>query len=330
LPEACTRLPYSGNTNAFVASLQLKNLPDAFAKTTPVNLATGIPVNPELSWATSAEADRYEYCYDTSHDNGCTAWVNNGKATSVTLSGLNLNTTYYWHVRSINSVGTTYSDGSDTASWSFTTGSLPWAFVKTAPADGATSESISPTLSWASSDGATRYEYCYASTDDNPCAVWVDNSQNTSVSLSSLAPSTTYYWHVRSINKYGATYSDGSDTGMWSFSTGDAPGAFVKITPINGIINQSINPTLSWGPSCSATRYEYCYDTTDDHTCSPWVDVGPLTSVPLSGLSPKTTYYWHVRAINNFGVTYAGGGPSAFSSFTTFLKKLFFPLISRR
>jgi hypothetical protein len=54
--------------------------------------------------------------------------VNNGTATSVTLSGLALNTSYYWHVRAVNGNGTTFSNGSATAFWSFKTEPGPAAF----------------------------------------------------------------------------------------------------------------------------------------------------------------------------------------------------------
>ena len=37
----------------------------------------------------------------------------------------------------------------------------------------------------------------------------------------------------------------------------------------------------------------------------------------LSGLSYNTTYYWHARAENGFGTTYANSSPTAFWSFTT-------------
>jgi hypothetical protein len=40
---------------------------------------------------------------------------------SVTVTGLNPGTTYYWQVRAKNNSGTTYANGSETAYWTFTT-----------------------------------------------------------------------------------------------------------------------------------------------------------------------------------------------------------------
>ena len=86
------------------------------------------------------------------------------------------------------------------------------------------------------------------------------------------------------------------------------PGAFNKTAPANGATNQPTSLTLRWGPALTATRYEYCYDTTNDNACSAWTSTGSATSKALSGLNPYTTYYWQVRAVNSYGTTYANGG----------------------
>ena len=41
------------------------------------------------------------------------------------------------------------------------------------------------------------------------------------------------------------------------------------------------------------------------------------TSVGIGGLSPSTTYYWQVRAVNATGTLYANMAPTAYWSFTT-------------
>ncbi|MBE0683455.1 MAG: metallophosphoesterase, partial [Anaerolineales bacterium] len=92
----------------------LVNPPAAFNKSAPTNGTTNQSTSPTLSWAASTGATSYEYCYDTSNDNACSTWASNGTATSKALSGLNAATTYYWHVRAVNTVGTTYADGSGT------------------------------------------------------------------------------------------------------------------------------------------------------------------------------------------------------------------------
>jgi hypothetical protein len=95
--------------------------PADFNKTAPTNAATEVNPNATLSWAVSDGAASYEYCYDTTNNNACDmSWISTGANTSVSLTGLNINTAYYWQVRAVNTGGTTYAD---TSTWgSFTTG----------------------------------------------------------------------------------------------------------------------------------------------------------------------------------------------------------------
>ena len=93
-------------------------------------------------------------------------------------------------------------------------------FGKSSPANGAVSQSTSPTLSWKASAGAIGYEYCYSSVP-GPCTKWNSVGTNTSVSLSGLAPNRTYYWQVQAINTGGTTEAD-SDS-WWSFTTTATP-----------------------------------------------------------------------------------------------------------
>jgi hypothetical protein len=197
---------------------------------------------------------------------------------------------------------------------------------------------ITPILTWQTTTPVTRYEYCYDSTLDNSCSIWTDNGMSTNVTLSTLSYSTSYEWHVRAYNgSAGPTYSNGSSSAFWSFTTQAAPpippNAFNKIGPTNGAIGQSITPMLTWQTTTPVTRYEYCYDSTLDNSCSIWTDNGMSTSVTLSTLGYSTSYEWHVRAYNgSAGPTYSNGSSSAFWSFTTrneptLLYKILIPLV---
>ena len=193
----------------------------------------------------------------------------------------------------------------------------PSAFNKTSPSSGSINLPSNPTLSWGASSGATTYYYCYDTTNDNTCSSWNSTGTNTYVALSALTPGATYYWQARAYNLGGTTYANGSSTAFWSFTVANnSPSAFNKTSPGNGSINMPSNPTLSWGASSGATNYYYCYDTTNDNTCSSWNSTGTNTSIPLSGLTPGATYYWQVRAYNLGGTTYANGSSTAYWSFT--------------
>ncbi len=124
-----------------------------------------------------------------------------------------------------------------------------------------------------------------------------------------------------SITDTASNSLSGSEVANGNFSTGQVYsvriGNFQKLSPANASTNVSINPTLSWNTSSSATSYEYCIDTTAGSTCdSPagWVSTGTTLNVALSGLSPNTTYYWQVRSVLAGGNAFAN---NAWWSFTT-------------
>ncbi|HUR22023.1 MAG TPA: S8 family serine peptidase, partial [Vicinamibacterales bacterium] len=291
--------------------------PGAFGKSTPSGGATGVATSPTLSWAGSSSATSYQYCYDTTNDNACTGWTSNGANTSVTLSGLASGTPYFWQVRALNANGTTYAEGASSAFWNFTTAAAPGAFTHTSPANAVTGQTLSPTLTWGTSTGAAGYEYCIDTTNDSACSGWTGTGTNKSVNLSGLTPGTTYYWHARANSAGGTTYADGNAATFWNFTTVALPGGFNHTSPANAAASQSLSPTLSWGASTGATSYEYCYDTTNDNACSAWTSNGANTSVALSGLAAGTSYYWHARALNTGGTTYAEGAATTFWTFTT-------------
>jgi hypothetical protein len=97
-------------------------LPTSFSKESPLNVTTGQTLNPTLTWGSSSGGLSYEYCYDTTNNAICDGtWVSTNMNTSVGLSNLSANTTYYWQVRAANLLGLSYANGSSTAWWSFST-----------------------------------------------------------------------------------------------------------------------------------------------------------------------------------------------------------------
>jgi hypothetical protein len=204
----------------------------------------------------------------------------------------------------------------------------PAAFNKASPANISAGEIPTLTLRWEASSGATSYEYCIDDSSNNTCNTsWISTGANTNAFLTGLTTG-NHSWQVRAANSHGSLEANG---GIWwnftvvppkmlylplAYKPVPPPGAFNKTTPANAATNQSTNPTLRWSTSSSTTGYEYCYDTINNGTCdSTWVSNATSTSVPLSGLSPSTSYYWQARANNAGGSTYANAG--AWWSFTT-------------
>jgi hypothetical protein len=111
---------------------------------------------------------------------------------------------------------TTLTIGGVTGTFTVTTENQPpppGAFSKASPANNATEQPTNPTLTWNASNGATGYEYCYDTTNNNACDTsWIDVSSATTASLTSLAPAMNYYWQVRARN---ATSTTAANSGAW-------------------------------------------------------------------------------------------------------------------
>ena len=147
----------------------------------------------------------------------------NAGLTSYSNTDLTCGTTYYYRVRAHRHSDGIYSNYSNTAN----TTTSPCPFHKASPANSAPGQPTNPTLSWASSSGATSYEYCYDTTNDGiACGgAWTSTGASTNVSLSGLIAGTTYYWQVRARNSAGTTEADPDFFGpaWWSFTTSQIP-----------------------------------------------------------------------------------------------------------
>ena len=201
--------------------------PMTFSKISPLNGADDQPLSLTLVWSAGATTSDYQYCFDTTDDNACSGWVNMGSSTSAEISNLSAGTTYFWHVRTVDTFGTTYANGAETAYWAFTTGSPPGDFNKLSPANGVTNQPLNLTLSWEAANGAASYEYCNDTSNDAACSDWVDVGAAISTELSGLTLNTTVYWHVRAANSFGVTYSDGASTAFAAFSTTSGAAIFL-------------------------------------------------------------------------------------------------------
>jgi hypothetical protein len=183
------------------------------------------------------------------------------------------------------------------------------------PADRATNISVTPTLSWNASTGATSYGLQVSTNSSfSPTVVNQTGITSTSRAISGLLNGTTYYWRVNATNAGG--------TSAWSapvrsFTTvAAAPPVPTLLSPLNQTSPTVARPiTFRWNPSTGATSYQLQVSTSRTSWSGSSLKINQsnitTTSYTESVLARNTTYYWRVRASNAVGT-------SAYSSVWTF------------
>ena len=305
----------AGGTSAFSSAFRFTTAiapPAASTLVSPHDTATGIAVNPTLTWNSSATATSYTVQISTSPTFSSFVVNQNGIATnSYNATGLGGVTLYFWRVSATNAGGS--SAFSSTLSFT-TTLSPPAAPTLSTPQNGAVLVSVSPTLSWNASVGATSYTL-QVSTAADFSALIVNQSgiTGTSAPVSGLSNSTVYYWRVSASNVGGSS----SYSSAFSFTTIIAPPAAPSLlSPHDTATGVAISPSFTWNTSPTATSYTIQVSTSPSFA-SFVVNVSGITPTSYNafGLGGNGTFYWRVSATN-------AGGTSSFSapfSFSTLL-----------
>ena len=279
----------------------------------PTSNATGIAINPTLTWNTVLHAANYQVNVSTSST--FTTIVDsvtvNDPTTTKALSGLAYETKYFWRVNAGNTTG-----ASDFAVDSFTTeAGFPGAVTQVSPIHGISGQSVTPALSWnAPTTGGTPATYLVkVSTVSDFSSIVLDDSSATTgytVVTPVLSNLTQYYWEVAAKNIAG--------TGVWvadSFTTQmPKPAVPVLAIPTSNATGIAINPTLTWNTVLYAANYQVNISTSSTFTTivdSVTVN-DPTTTKALSGLAYETKYFWRVNAGNT-----TGASDFAVDSFTT-------------
>jgi hypothetical protein len=163
-----------------------------------------------------------------------------------------------------------------------------------APANGASGISQTPTLTWSAVTGATSYDVYFGTSPTPPL---VTNTTSTSYSPAALVTGTTYYWRIVGKNDTGSTTSL-----TFSFTVGSLPGgpaAPVLSAPANGAGGVSATPTLSWSAAAGAISYDVYVGT----PLAVFVGNTSGTSFTPAALNAGATYSWQVVAKNSSGST---------------------------
>lgn len=214
----------------------------------PADGAVGIDLTATLSWTFVATARSYAVQVSVSSTFATlVADVGGLTGSSYTVASLAPNTVYYWRVRAANQAGA----GSWSSVRSFTTRSaVPGSAQLVTPADGASDVPLTTTLIWNAVATAQTYDVqvslvsAFTNLAGNQTGL-----TGTSATMSSLTPTTVYYWRVRAVNAAGA--------GAWStarsFTTIAGSGGGVPPSP-QALVNSDFESgSQNWAFQTSGT-----------------------------------------------------------------------------
>jgi len=260
--------------------------PGAPGLPSPANGATGVGINPTLTW-TASDATSYDVSFGTT--NPPPLVVSGQASASYTPPALTNDTPYFWQIVARNSAGSTPG-----AVWSFRTAVAPPATPSApSPADGATGVTTTLTLTWTSA-GATTYDVLFGPTD--PPSQVASGLTSPSYTPTGLAPNTQYFWQIVAHNVGGANQGP-----EWTFTTAPAaPATPASPAPAAGATGVSTTPTLTW-TATGATSYDVAFGAANP---PPTVATGQsVASFSPAALANNTTYYWQITARNSGGST---------------------------
>ncbi len=184
------------------------------------------------------------------------------------------------------------------------------------PANNATNQSVSPTLTWGAATAATSYNL-QVSTSIEFATTLVNQTglTTTSRALSGLSNSTTYYWRVSATNSTNNTSAWSTTRSFTTTAPLAVPAAPTLRSPTANATNVSRSAALSWNAATRATTYEIQVSTDINFSPITFGRTG-LTALNITvapQLGSRLVYYWRVRGVNSSGP----GTWSAARSFTT-------------
>ncbi len=285
-----------------------------------------------ISWTTNQSADnvvKYSKNSDLSNPSW-SSWDNDTSSVSITLTGLEPNTIYYYQVWSYNGTNSTcYS--TDPVSYpyhEFTT--LQATQECTNPViTGLTVSDItenSAVISWStnqSSDNRVKYSK-YPDLSSSSWSSWDNDTTSVSISLTGLESGTTYYYQAWSYNGTNSTcYTTEPDSEPYNnFTTlGIPPCTSPSISLLTASDITETTAVIKWFTNQSAdNRVKYSkYSDLSNPSWSNWANDTTSIHITLQGLEPNTTYYYQAWSYNGTNSScYTVEPPfSPYESFTT-------------
>ncbi|MHC4533836.1 MAG: hypothetical protein ACYS6K_07785 [Planctomycetota bacterium] len=217
--------------------------------------------------------------------------------------GLVPGTTYYWRIDEVNEAEP--NSPWEGPVWSF--GIPPKTAYLPDPSDGGETVAVDTRLSWTAGFGGKLHTVYFGESFDE-----VDNATGglpqgvTTYEPGPLKQAKTYYWRVDEFDAINTYKGD-----VWSFTT---EGAVATLDPVNGAVNVTQTPVLTWAPGLGASHEVYFGADEASLELKGSGNLGSESFEP-GQLEWNTTYYWRVDEANSANADSPWTGP--LWSFTT-------------
>jgi hypothetical protein len=303
-----------GTTVGPVLTFRVDALPSqAAVPITPADAATGVALEPTLTWHAGASALSHNIYFGTSQtavQNATTAsteYQGNqavGSESFAVAGPLTGNTNYYWRIDEMGSGGTTKG-----LVWQFRTGTGQASAPS--PDDLAVGIDVNADLSWTAGSTATSRDVYLGkvladvtNATTTTTGIYQGNQTATTFDPNTLDGGTTYYWRIDEIGPAGTT-----EGLIWQFTTG--AGQATDPDPTDGEAGLGLIPTLLWTPDPLADSQDVyfgiAFDAVSDATRTSAEFKGNQSAAdtdyapaPLSGM---TSYYWRIDSVTADGTT---------------------------
>ena|GEM_PF-3088393 len=252
----------------------------------------------DISWLPAEGALTYELWTGISNNPANAAkYGADLNSTSLTLTGLINETTYYLWVKAKNNIGT--SDFGPMAAGTPSVFAAAPSAPQTAPAVIVGSGQL--TLSWQQTEGASVYEVWTGTTANSAAAAkWGGDVSGLSTVVTGLTNGITYYVWIKAKNSTGTSSFSPAASGTPQIYAipPQAPAA-----PAVSIGNSQI--VINWTAVQGAASYEIWLGTTNNSAAASKYggDISASLSAAINGLNNGTMYYIWLKAKNNYGAS---------------------------
>jgi hypothetical protein len=303
----------SAGESAFSPTWSFTTFVTAPMPISPADQSTNQPANPLFAWSSIVGATAYHLQVSTDSSFGSGLVVNDSTIadTSTTVSGLQHETTYYWHIAARTGSG----NSAFSLTWSFETmAGVAGVPTLISPADNALNQPASISFVWRTALNAQTYQLQVSTDSLFASGIAFDDSTltDTTEAVSGLSYETRYFWRVSGKGPGGR----GPFSASRAFTTSVAPpGPISLLLPSDGAMNQpTTGLTFSWNSAAGALWYRYQLATDSAFSTGLVKNDSTLTETTrvVSGLQNSTRYYWRVQGRNT-------GGSGPFSPVRTFM-----------